>query len=132
MDELKDQVQNATFAQKDPLVEYKIQSRKLFNQLNIEIAKELSSFLFMGMIPIQEDSQVRQAREPKVSTNKNVQTNIDQQREMEEMQRKAMQKQTQQVIEKVQPRRVEQKVGRNDMCPCGSGKKYKNCHGKSE
>lgn len=132
MDELKDQVQNATFAQKDPLVEYKIQSRKLFNQLNIEIAKELSSFLFMGMIPIQEDSQVRQAREPKVSTNKNVQTNIDQQREMEEMQRKAMQQQTQQVIEKVQPRRVEQKVGRNDMCPCGSGKKYKNCHGKSE
>lgn len=86
----------------------------------------------MGMIPIQEDSQVRQAREPKVSTNKNVQTNIDQQREMEEMQRKAMQQQTQQVIEKVQPRRVEQKVGRNDMCPCGSGKKYKICHGKSE
>jgi preprotein translocase subunit SecA len=131
MDELKDQVQNATFAQKDPLVEYKIQSRVLFTNLNLEIGQEIASFLFQGMIPIQEESEVRQAREVRIPVNKNIQTNIEQQKEDEERQRRAMQ-QDQQVIEKVAPRKVEPKIGRNDSCPCGSGKKYKNCHGKSE
>jgi preprotein translocase subunit SecA len=133
MDELKDQVQNATFAQKDPLVEYKIQSRKLFVTLNSEISQELASFLFQGMIPIQQEEEVRQAREVRVPVSKEVQTNIEQQKEEEERQRRAgQQEQNTKAPEKIQPRKVEPKVGRNDLCPCGSGKKYKSCHGKPE
>jgi preprotein translocase subunit SecA len=62
--------------------------------------------------------------------NKEVQTNIDQQKEEEERVRKAMQQDQNQVLEKVMPRKVDPKIGRNDPCHCGSGKKYKNCHGK--
>jgi preprotein translocase subunit SecA len=130
MEELKDQVQNASFAQKDPLVEYKIQSRKLFVTLNSEISQEMSSFLFQGMIPIQQEEEVKQARQIKAPVSKEVQTNIDQQKEEEERVRKAMQQDQNQALEKVMPRKVDPKIGRNDPCHCGSGKKYKNCHGK--
>ena len=130
MDEMKDQVQNAQFAQKDPLVVYKIEALKLFRNLNSEISREVSSFLFRGMIPIQQEEEVRQAREVRTQVNQEVQTNIDQQKEEEENQRRASQQANQEPVEKVQPRKVEEKIGRNDACPCGSGKKYKNCHGK--
>lgn len=129
MDELKDQVQNASFAQKDPLVVYKIESRKLFTQLNSDISKEVASFLFRGSIPIQQESEVRQAREIR-NTNEEVKTNIEQQKEAEERQRRAASQERGKAVEKVAPRKVEKKVGRNESCPCGSGKKYKNCHGK--
>jgi preprotein translocase subunit SecA len=130
MEELKDQVQNVSFAQKDPLVEYKIQSRRLYLTLNSEISQEMASFLFQGMIPIQQEEEVKQAREIKSSVNKDIQTNIEQQKEEEERVRKAMQQDQNQAVEKVSPRKVEPKIGRNDPCHCGSGKKYKNCHGK--
>jgi preprotein translocase subunit SecA len=130
MEELKDQVQNVSFAQKDPLVEYKIQSRRLFVSLNSQISHEMASFLFQGTIPIQQEEEVKQAREIKAPVNKEVQTNIDQQKEEEERVRKAMQQDQNQVLEKVMPRKVDPKIGRNDPCHCGSGKKYKNCHGK--
>jgi preprotein translocase subunit SecA len=132
MEELKDQVQNASFAQKDPLVEYKIQSRKLFDRLNSEIAQELASFLFQGMIPIQQEEEVQQAREIKAPVSREVRTNMEQQKEEDERQRMASHQEQNQPLEKVMPRKAEQKIGRNDECPCGSGKKYKNCHGKAE
>lgn len=132
MEELKDQVQNASFAQKDPLVEYKIQSRKIFDSLNSEIAQELASFLFQGMIPIQQEEEVQQAREIKAPVSRQVRTNMEQQKEEEERQRLASHQEQNQPLEKVMPRKAEQKIGRNDICPCGSGKKYKNCHGKTE
>ena len=115
---------------KDPLVVYKIEALKLFRNLNSEISREVSSFLFRGMIPIQQEEEVRQAREVRTQVNQEVQTNIDQQKEEEENQRRASQQANQEPVEKVQPRKVEEKIGRNDACPCGSGKKYKNCHGK--
>jgi preprotein translocase subunit SecA len=130
IEELKDQVQNVSFAQKDPLVEYKIQSRRLYLTLNSEISQEMASFLFQGMIPIQQEEEVKQAREIKSSVNKDIQTNIEQQKEEEERVRKAIQQDQNQALEKVMPRKVDPKIGRNDPCHCGSGKKYKNCHGK--
>jgi preprotein translocase subunit SecA len=82
------------------------------------------------MIPIQQEEEVKQARQIKAPVSKEVQTNIDQQKEEEERVRKAMQQDQNQALEKVMPRKVDPKIGRNDPCHCGSGKKYKNCHGK--
>lgn len=130
MDELKDQVQGASFEQKDPLVVYKIDAYDLFKQFISEINGEVASFLFRGTIPIQREN-VQSAREEQTD-NSNLQTNIDEQKAAEEAQRRAaMQQQGGGQIEKVKPiRREEKKVGRNDPCPCGSGKKFKQCHGK--
>lgn len=131
MDELKDQVQNASFAQKDPLVIYKIESRKLFAQLRSQINQEVCSFLFRGLIPIQQESQIQEAQEVEEEEYfEEVHSNIEEQKAEQEAQRQAAQ-QEQAPIEKVAPRRVENKIGRNDPCPCGSGKKYKQCHGKN-
>ncbi|MCP4441009.1 MAG: preprotein translocase subunit SecA [Aureispira sp.] len=129
MDELKDQVQGASFEQKDPLVVYKIDAYDLFKHFISEINGEVASFLFRGTIPIQREN-VHSAREEKTD-NSNLKTNIDEQKAAEEAQRKAAMQQRGQQVEKVKTiRREEKKVGRNDPCPCGSGKKYKQCHGK--
>jgi preprotein translocase subunit SecA len=127
MDDLKTSVQNADYEQKDPLLIYKFESFDLFKQLMDRVNKEIISFLFKGVIPSQDANNVREARQPqrtdmsrlnanKADASKAPSTGIPQSRE-------------QGVPPKVQPVRVEQKVGRNDPCPCGSGKKYKNCHG---
>lgn len=132
MDELKDQTQSASFEQKDPLVVYKIQAFKLFELFMDKINKDVTSFLFKGFIPIQESTEVQEAQEVEVD-NEALQTNIEQQKEAEERQRQAAANagaQTQ-VIEKPKTyKRATEKVKRNDPCPCGSGKKYKQCHGK--
>jgi preprotein translocase subunit SecA len=126
MDELKDQVQNATFAQKDPLVEYKIQARVIFKNLNSEINQELASFLFHGMIPVQQESQIQEAPKTSSQPNQNLETNqeVDYEEEVPQS------KENTPKFDKPQPIRAEPKIGRNDLCACGSGKKYKHCHGK--
>ena len=133
MDELKDQTQSASFEQKDPLVIYKIQAFKLFEIFLDRINKEVSSFLFRGTIPLQESETVHEAREIETD-NEDLKTNIEQQKEAEEMQRRAAANanaQTQ-TVEKVKTfKRTTAKVKRNDPCPCGSGKKFKQCHGKN-
>ncbi len=101
----------------------------MFKQFNSEINGEVASFLFRGMIPIQRE-EVHSAREEKTD-NSNLQTNIDAQKEAEEAQRRAAMQQRGEQIEKPKTfKRTEKKVGRNDPCPCGSGKKYKNCCGR--
>ncbi|WMX15063.1 preprotein translocase subunit SecA [Aureispira sp. CCB-E] len=132
LDELKDQTQSASFEQKDPLVVYKIQASKLYELFLDRISKEITSFLFKGGIPIQESEDVHEAQEVEVD-NENLQTNIEAQKEAEEMQRRAAQNANNatQTIEKVKTfKRDTEKIKRNDPCPCGSGKKYKQCHGK--
>jgi preprotein translocase subunit SecA len=126
MDELKDQVQNVSFAQKDPLVEYKIQARSIFRSLNSEVNQEMASFLFHGMIPVQQESQIQQA--PKKEKEIQTVTNVSQESEDEEIENLAS-KDNQQKIEKPQPIKAEPKIGRNDLCFCNSGKKFKHCHG---
>ena len=122
MDDLKESVQNASYEQKDPLLIYKLESFNLFDQLLVRISQEIVSFLNKGRIPMAEEApQVREAQLPQ-SEAKKLTTG-----------REEVAGGGRQVApggKGSQPIRVEKKVGRNDPCPCGSGKKYKNCHGR--
>jgi len=120
MDELKQSVQNATYEQKDPLLIYKFESFELFKTMIQNINKEISSFLCLGKLPIQDSSNVKEAKIQHTDMSR-LKTSRDEQPPA------ANRTQSE---EKVQPVRVEKKVGRNDPCPCGSGKKFKQCHGK--
>ena len=120
MDDLKQSVQNASYEQKDPLLIYKFESFELFKQMLNDIYTEIVTFLNNGQIPIKEPENVQQAHLPEMD-NKNLKTG------REEV--TANQTNRPQVT---QPIIAEKKVGRNELCPCGSGKKYKNCHGKNE
>jgi preprotein translocase subunit SecA len=126
MDELKQSVQNAVYEQKDPLLVYKFESFELFRQLLASVNKDLVSFLFRGGIAVQQEpDEVREAKpQPKTDMRKMRTSKPELVHEggtglPEEMRE----------LQKASPVRVEQKIGRNDPCPCGSGKKYKNCHG---
>jgi preprotein translocase subunit SecA len=126
MDELKQSVQNATYEQKDPLLVYKFEAFELFRQMLATVNKELVSFLFRGGIPVQQEpDDIREARpQPKLDLKK---MRTSKPELVSEANGAAMQDMRE--LQKSMPVRVENKVGRNDPCPCGSGKKYKNCHG---
>lgn len=119
LDELKTSVQNAAYEQKDPLLIYKFESYNLFQKMLEEINTEITSFLSRSSIPIQEQ-QVSETQLPKSNVDKLQTSRTDR-----------IGNNTQEP-QKPQPVKVEKKIGRNDPCPCGSGKKYKNCHGKAE
>ena len=119
LDDLKTSVQNASYEQKDPLLIYKFESFKLFEQMLLNINREISSFLSRASLPLRENTEMKEARQPQ-SDDRNLKTS---RQEQVAAQRTAPR-------EKPQPVHVEKKIGRNDPCPCGSGKKYKNCHGK--
>lgn len=124
MDELKQSVQNAVYEQKDPIIIYKMEAFNLFKGMLVNMNKDIVSFLFKGEIPNQQPQDVREARpmprqEARVKTSKP---------ELVASGGGAPADDTREV-QRTQPVRNEQKVGRNDACPCGSGKKYKNCHG---
>jgi len=121
MDDLKQSVQNATYEQKDPLMIYKFESFELFRKMVQEINKEISSFLCLGELPLDNPNNVKEARIQQTDMSK-LKTGRDE-ISSPEINRT-------QGDEKVQPVRVEKKVGRNEPCPCGSGKKFKQCHGK--
>jgi preprotein translocase subunit SecA len=139
MDDLKQEVQTAGYEQKDPLVIYKIESFNLFKTLISSINKEIASFLFKGMIPISEPQQLKAAKEEqtsfkgmKESRNDIGQTAAAQSNNQVRNGQQGQAPQSDEPVRKQEPVRVENKIGRNDPCPCGSGKKYKNCHGKDE
>jgi preprotein translocase subunit SecA len=123
LDDLKQSVQNATYEQKDPLLIYKFESFELFKQMMFRINREITSILMKGRIPSQDPSQVQRAQPPKRLDLSRMEA-----RHQDPDARRPEQGDTREP-QKVQPVRVEKKVGRNDPCPCGSGKKYKNCHG---
>ncbi len=128
MDDLKQSVQNATYEQKDPLLIYKFESFNLFKVMIVKVNKDVVGTLMKGHIPIQSSEQVRQAEErkrtdmSKYKTQKSDLPGVD----------NPMQGANTQTSERSRPQpvKVEKKVGRNDPCPCGSGKKYKQCHGR--
>jgi preprotein translocase subunit SecA len=124
MDELKQSVQNAVYEQKDPIIIYKMEAFNLFKQMLGNMNKQVVGFLFKGEIPMQQAGEVREARPvaptPQVKTSKP---------ELTTSRQEVLDEDTRE-IQKTQPVRVEQRIGRNDACPCGSGKKYKNCHGQ--
>ena len=119
MDDLKQSVQNATYEQKDPLLIYKFESFNLFSQMLEELNKDVLSFLMRAHIPLRDDSETpRQAPQQRKQDMSQLQTSrTDLVTNGGEAKSNA-------------PVHVEKQVGRNDLCPCGSGKKYKNCHGK--
>jgi len=123
MDSLKQGVQMASYEQKDPLLIYKLEAFKLFKEMLSEVNKDLTSFLFKASIPIKKDEEVKEAREQRRQTNR-----------YQESRSAGAEgggaSNTKQEVRKAQPVRVAKKVGRNEPCPCGSGKKYKQCHGK--
>jgi len=129
MDDLKQSVQNATYEQKDPLLIYKFESFNLFKVMVQNVNRDVVSTLVKGHIPITDPNEVREAEArkrmdmSKYSTQKSDMPEVTQGGGGSQDQPREQQK--------VQPVRVEKKVGRNDPCPCGSGKKYKNCHGKN-
>lgn len=126
MDDLKTSVQNAVYEQKDPLLIYKFESFELFKQMMDETNREIISFLFKGIIPQQDPNQVKEARPLPKQDMRNVSTN---KAETPEAANRPGTQPGPPAPPKIQPVRAEQKVGRNDPCPCGSGKKFKNCHG---
>jgi preprotein translocase subunit SecA len=130
MDDLKQSVQNATYEQKDPLLIYKFESFNLFKLMISKVNKDVVSTLMKGHIPIQSPDQVRQAEERKRTDMSRYKTQKSDMPGVEN----PMQGANTQTGErsKPQPVRVEKKVGRNDPCPCGSGKKYKHCHGRGK
>ena len=129
MDELRHSVQNASYEQKDPLLIYKLESFNLFRTMVSNVNSKAVSVLMRGQIPIQDPSGVKQAAPEKKTDYSKYRTQKDESGNMaatSEGGGKAQPRQPQ----KLAPIRVEKKVGRNDPCPCGSGKKYKNCHGR--
>ena len=119
MDDLKQSVQNATYEQKDPLLIYKFESFNLFKNMLESLSKDILSFLFRAFIPLRDAAPVQapaQQRKPDMSRMQTSRTDL--------------------VTNGGAPKsnapvHVEKTVGRNDPCPCGSGKKYKNCHGRN-
>lgn len=126
MDELKDSVQGASFEQKDPLVIYKMEAYGLFEALVGKINREVASYLMDGQLMIQADRAPQEAKERKTDLSK-VSTNRA--AEEEQSRRKAAMQSAGEPQKVETIRRMDKKIGRNDPCPCGSGKKYKQCHG---
>lgn len=120
LDDLKQSVQAATYEQKDPLLIYKFESFQLFKTMIDKVSRDVVATLVKGHIPIQDPDQVREAEKRRKTDYSKYQTSRPDQAGGEQEDKK----------QKAQPVRVEKKVGRNEPCPCGSGKKYKNCHGK--
>lgn len=134
MDDLRQSVQNAVYEQKDPVVIYKMEAFNLFKAMLANMNKDVLSFLFKGEIPTQQPGEVREARQeqrrpdPKLQASKPELVSSTAGRQPAGMPAGMPMEDTREV-QKTQPIRVEQRVGRNDPCPCGSGKKFKNCHG---
>ncbi|HOP49653.1 MAG TPA: preprotein translocase subunit SecA [Ignavibacteriales bacterium] len=116
MDDLKEGINLRAYGQKDPLLEYKKEAYELFMDLIADIRNQTLSFVFKAFPHVPEEVQVQQKKKPK---------NMVQIKE----EAAAYSGESQQPVKR-EPIRVEEKVGRNDPCPCGSGKKFKNCHGK--
>ncbi len=127
LDELKQSVQNASYEQKDPLVIFKLESVKLFDNMIDEINNNTVSILMRGQIPLQAPEEVQEAQEePRPSRPQYTESRTDL---IDENQQAAANHDTREP-QKQQPIHVDKLPGRNDPCPCGSGKKFKNCHGR--
>ncbi|MBQ7448271.1 MAG: preprotein translocase subunit SecA [Paludibacteraceae bacterium] len=127
LDDLKQSVQNASYAQKDPLVMYKIDSFDLFAQMVERMNRRVLAVLLRAQLQMADPNDVRQAQEQQRHDYSRYRTQKDQ---VVSSTADPAHRDTREV-QKTEPiRRQEKKVGRNDPCPCGSGLKYKNCHGK--
>lgn len=127
MDELKQSVQNAVYEQKDPLLIYKFESFQLFKQMVADVNREVISFLFKGNLPQEAPGQVQEAR-PRAKVDMS-RMQVSKPEYVSSSSNQGGEGMPQVEAPRAQPVHVGPKVGRNDLCPCGSGKKYKSCHG---
>ena len=140
MDELRNSVQNASYENKDPLLIYKLESYELFKTMIDSMNRKASAILMRAHIqvaPPQESEaaaaqkvEVKQAAPERPTDMSRYKTRKDDIEEQREAQRAAAAGAGQASQPKAEPVRAEPKIGRNDPCPCGSGKKFKNCHGR--
>ena len=134
LDELKHSVQNASYEQKDPLLIYKLESVNLFDTMVNKINNQTVSILMRGQIPVQEapeQAQRVEVREAAPERRQDLSKYREQKQDLNDPnQQVAAQQDTREAVKR-EPVRAEKTVGRNDPCPCGSGKKYKNCHGRA-
>ena len=133
LDQLRQSVQNASYEQKDPLVIYKLESFDLFKVMLADMNNKFISSLMRGQIPVQNESDVQRAadNEPRRRQQYSEGRGQDAVAAAAAAQRQAGMGASQAGRGPVAPIRNEgPKIGRNDPCPCGSGKKYKNCHGR--
>ena len=126
LDELKHSVQNASYEQKDPLLIFKLESVKLFDNMVNKINNQTISVLMRGQIPVPDPEQVRAAAPEAPAPRQQYQES--KQDLSDPNQQAAANRDTRE--QKREPIRAQKTVGRNDPCPCGSGKKFKNCHGR--
>ena len=123
MDDLRQSVQNAAYEQKDPLLIYKLESYNLFSAMLQKVNRETLAILNKAYIPVRENNpeavQQERERRAKVDVNK-----------LQASRMAAAAAAGQADKTKPAPFKADKKIGRNDPCPCGSGKKYKHCHGK--
>ena len=132
MDDLKQSVQTAYLEQKDPLVIYKIEAFNQFRNMDSEVNKSIVSFLCHANLPVQEqNAPLREGRKEKtdLSKLKANKEDIDAAGQDYGANEKDYYNPSGSPA-KQEPVKVAPKIGRNDLCPCGSGKKYKHCHGK--
>jgi preprotein translocase subunit SecA len=131
MDDLKESVQGASFEQKDPLVIYKIEAYNLFEGLVARINERVTSYLFKGLLVLPEapPEQQRMQQAPQLKRGDSQKLQQNRQEEAIQQQRQAAES-VNQPREKSAPVIRDPRIGRNDPCPCGSGKKFKNCHGQ--
>jgi len=136
LDDLRTSVQNASYEQKDPLLIYKLESYNLFKDMVLTINRKTCTTLMRGQLPFREPESVRQAAPEKRQDYSRYRTTKDdvgsQIQAPGQSQGRPGQPPMPPQERPVQPVRVEQKIGRNDPCPCGSGKKYKHCHGQNQ
>jgi preprotein translocase subunit SecA len=134
MDDLRHSVQTAGYEQKDPLVIYKIEAFAAFKQMDEKTNKDIVSFLSHAAIPLEQTNagQIKEGKEQKTDM-RNMNMNKAQIEAAGEdyaaNQNDYYDPSGGGEAVKQEPIRVEPKIGRNDACPCGSGKKYKACHG---
>ena len=131
LDELKHSVQNASYEQKDPLLIFKLESVTLFDKMVGKINDQTAAILMRGQIPVQEKQQTNVKVAPDPSRNRPQQKYSETKVDLNDRNQQAAAQQDTRENAKREPLRVEKTVGRNDPCPCGSGKKFKNCHGKN-
>jgi preprotein translocase subunit SecA len=134
MDDLKQSVQTAYLEQKDPLVIYKMEAFQLFRNMSSDVNKDIVSFLCHASIPVQqENAQLKEGRQQKTDYSKMRANKEDVDAAGQDYaanERDRYEPGGPDVAVKQEPIKVAPKIGRNDPCPCGSGKKYKHCHGK--
>ncbi len=124
LDDLRTSVQNASYEQKDPLLIYKFESFDLFKTMIEQTNKDVVATLVKATIPVQNPNEIKEVEVRRRQDLSRLKASKDAYPGAGDQERKEK--------PKAEPVRVEKKVGRNDPCPCGSGKKYKNCHGKAQ